>query len=50
MNKEDLIRLLEEVQTKIAEQGRIVDARLLDKQKMLERCLVDLDKTIEQNN
>lgn len=50
MNKEDVLSLLEEVQAKIAEQGRIVDARLLDKQKMLERCLADLDKTIEQNN
>lgn len=48
IHKEDLEKLLEEVRTKIAAQGRIVDARLLSKERMLEGCLIDLDKSIDQ--
>ena len=48
LNKEDLEDLLEEVRTKIADQGRMVDDRLLSKEKMLEGCLIDLDKSNNQ--
>ena len=48
IHKEDLENLLEEVRTKIADQGRMVDDRLLSKEKMLEGCLIDLDKSNNQ--
>jgi len=48
IHREDLEKLLEEVRTKIADQGRTVDDRLLSKEKMLEGCLIDLDKSIDQ--
>lgn len=48
MNREDIADELEEVRTKIADQGRMVDDRLLSKEKMLEGCLIDLDKSNNQ--
>ena len=48
IHKEVLDDLLEEVRTKIADQGRMVDDRLLSKEKMLEGCLIDLDKSNNQ--
>ena len=48
IHREDLENLLEEVRTKIADQGRMVDDRLLSKEKMLEGCLIDLDKSNNQ--
>ena len=48
MNREDIADELEEVRTKIADQGRMVDDRILSKEKMLEGCLIDLDKSNNQ--
>ncbi len=48
IHREDLEKLLEEVRTKIADQGRTVDDRLLSKEKMLEQQLIDLDKSNNQ--
>ena len=48
IHKQDLEDLLEEVRTKIADQGRMVDDRLLSKEKMLEQQLIDLDKSNNQ--
>jgi len=48
IHKQDLEDLLEEVRTKIADQGRMVDDRLLSKEKMLEGCLIDLEKSNNQ--
>ena len=39
MNKEELLKLLCATRKKLAEQGRIVDARLLDKERQILQAL-----------
>ena len=41
--KKELMAMLETVRQKIAEQGRIVDARLLEKERNLEQAIKDLE-------
>jgi len=41
--KQELEAMLEMVRQKIAEQGRIVDARLLEKERNLEQAIKDLE-------
>ena len=41
MSKTDVSELLEATRQRIAEQGRIVDIRLLSKEKMLEQLLIN---------
>ena len=41
MSKTEVIDLLEATRQRIAEQGRIVDSRLLSKEKMLEQLLIN---------
>lgn len=48
MNKQEIKDLLEATRVKIADQGRMVDDRLLSKEKMLEQQLIDLDKSNNQ--
>ena len=43
-NREELEAMLEMVRQKIAEQGRIVDARLLEKERDLEQAIKNLEK------
>ena len=42
-NREELEAMLEMVRRKIAEQGRIVDARLLEKERDLEQAIKNLE-------
>ena len=42
--KQELEAMLEMVRQKIAEQGRIVDARLLEKERNLEQAIKNLEK------
>jgi len=42
--KKELMAMLETVRQKIAEQGRIVDARLLEKERNLEQAINNLVK------
>jgi len=42
--KKELMAMLETVRQKIAEQGRIVDARLLEKERNLEQAIKNLEK------
>jgi hypothetical protein len=44
MTKQEAIELLEATRQKIVSQGRIVDARLLDKERKLEQLIADWDK------
>ena len=44
MPKQEAIELLEATRQKIAAQGRIVDARLLDKERKLEQLIADWAK------
>jgi hypothetical protein len=44
MPKQEAIELLEATRQKIVSQGRIVDARLLDKERKLEQLIADWDK------
>ena len=41
MSKQEAINLLEATRQRIAEQGRIVDDRLLSKERMLEQVVID---------
>ncbi len=41
MSKQEAIDLLEATRQRIAEQGRIVDDRLLSKERMLEQVVID---------
>ncbi len=41
MSKQEAIDLLEATRQRIAEQGRIVDDRLLSKERMLEQVIID---------
>lgn len=41
MSKQEAIDLLETTRQRIAEQGRIVDDRLLSKERMLEQVVID---------
>ena len=41
MSKQEAIDLLEAARQRIAEQGRIVDDRLLSKERMLEQVVID---------
>lgn len=41
--KQELMAMLEMVRQKIAEQGRIVDARLLEKERNLEQAIKNLE-------
>ena len=49
MSIEEMEALLEATRHKLAEQGRIVDARLLEKERMLEQAVIDahLDALVE---
>jgi|TARA_R110000744_G_scaffold35147_1_gene81636 hypothetical protein len=44
MTKQEAIELLEATRQRIAAQGRIVDARLLDKERKLKQLIADWDK------
>ena len=41
MNEQELIELLSAIRKKIAEQGRVVDARLLEKERQIIKALED---------
>tara|TARA_R110001592_G_scaffold89106_1_gene262233 strand:+ start:2245 stop:2454 length:210 start_codon:yes stop_codon:yes gene_type:complete len=49
MSIKEMEELLEATRKKLAEQGRIVDARLLEKERMLEQAVIDahLDALVE---
>jgi len=49
MSIKELEELLEATRKKLAEQGRIVDGRLLEKERMLEQAVIDahLDALVE---
>ena len=49
MSIEEMEALLEATRKKLAEQGRIVDGRLLEKERMLEQAVIDahLDALVE---
>jgi len=44
MDKEQLLALLSSTRKKLADQGRIVDARLLEKEKQIIKLLEELEK------
>ena len=48
MSIQELEALLETTRQKIAEQGRIADARLLEKERMLEQAVIDAHLDAEQ--
>ena len=41
MSIKEMEALLEATRQKLADQGRVVDARLLDKERMLEQAVID---------
>jgi len=47
MSKQEAIDLLEATRQRIAEQGRIVDDRLLSKERMLEQVVIDWENDDE---
>lgn len=46
MSIKEIEALLEATRQKLAEQGRIVDARLLEKERMLEQAVIDAHRTL----
>ena len=50
MSIKELEEFLESTRQKIAEQGRIADARLLEKERMLEQAVIDAHLDAEQAN
>jgi len=49
MSIQELEVLLETTRQKIADQGRIADARLIEKERMLEQAVIDAHLDVEQD-
>jgi hypothetical protein len=49
MSIKEMEELLEATRQKIADQGRIVDARLLEKERMLEQAVIDAHLDADDN-
>lgn len=47
MSIKEMEALLEATRQKLAEQGRIVDARLLEKERMLEQAVINAQVTLQ---